>query len=192
MKQPPPKPDDPRLACAVTRFLGTNADALEGALREAERLGYRVESRARDVTGEARAVGEGLARQLRAVREAGACLLWAGEPTVTVAGDGRGGRCQEAALAAALALDGAALPLALLAAGTDGVDGPTDAAGAVVTARTAEAARAGGLDPEAALRAHDSYGLFAAAAPHLPPGEGLVVTGPTHTNVMDVFVGLVG
>jgi hydroxypyruvate reductase len=187
-----PKPGDRRLARAATRLLGTNADALEGARREAERRGYRVEVRARDVTGEARAVGARLAAALRAVPEARVGLLWAGEPTVTVMGEGRGGRCQEAALAAALALDGAPQPLTVLAAGTDGVDGPTDAAGAVVTERTLASVRAAGLDPAAALAAHDSHGCFQAAGPHLPPGEGLVVTGPTHTNVMDVFVGLVG
>jgi hydroxypyruvate reductase len=186
-----PKPGDARLARAVTHLLGTNADALGGARREVERLGYRVEVRACDVTGEARAVGERLARELRAASGERVCLLWAGEPTVTVTGSGRGGRCQEAALAAALALDGVDASVLFLAAGTDGVDGPTDAAGAVVSARTAGAARAAGLDPEAALAAHDSHGFFRAAAPHLPPGEGLVVTGPTHTNVMDVFVGLV-
>ncbi|HLT46009.1 MAG TPA: MOFRL family protein, partial [Rubricoccaceae bacterium] len=109
-----------------------------------------------------------------------------------VTGEGRGGRCQEAALAAALGLEGDGRPLTVLAAGTDGVDGPTEAAGAVVTERTATLARAAGLDPEAFLGRNDSHGFFAAAAPHLPPGEGLVVTGPTHTNVMDVFVGLVG
>lgn len=187
-----PKPGDPRLARAVTRLLGTNADALEGARREAERHGYRVAVQARDVTGEAHAVGERMAHALREAPGERICLLWAGEPTVTVTGGGRGGRCQEAALAAVLALSVDPRPLTFLAAGTDGVDGPTEAAGAVVTEGTAEVARAAGFDPEAALAAHDSHGFFAAVAPHLPSGEGLVVTGPTHTNVMDVFVGLVG
>ncbi|HLT46586.1 MAG TPA: DUF4147 domain-containing protein, partial [Rubricoccaceae bacterium] len=125
-----PKPGDPRLAHTVTRLLGTNADALDGARREAGRRGYRVWVRARDVTGEARDVGARLARELQALPHGRACLLWAGEPTVTVTGEGRGGRCQEAALAAALGLEGDGRPLTVLAAGTDGVDGPTEAAGA--------------------------------------------------------------
>ena len=186
-----PKPGDPRLATAVTRLLGTNADALDGARREAVRRGYPVDVRARDLSGEAREVGARLGASLRG-SEKRTCLLWAGEPTVTVTGDGRGGRCQEAALAAALMLDGAARPLTLLAAGTDGVDGPTSAAGAVVTEQTAVAGRTAALDADAALRRNDSHGFFAAAGPHLAPGEGLVVTGPTHTNVMDLFVGLSG
>jgi hydroxypyruvate reductase len=187
-----PKPDDPRLSAARTRLLGTNADALEGARQEAERLGYRAEVRTRDVVGEARAVGARMGEALLRVSGERVCLLWGGEPTVTVEGGGRGGRCQEAALAAALALEGAGRQLTFLAAGTDGIDGPTEAAGAVVTERTVAAARAAGLDPEGFLSRNDSHRYFRASAPLLASGEGLVVTGPTHTNVMDVFVGLVG
>ena len=103
---------------------------------------------------------------------------------MTVRGPGKGGRCQEFCLALAPAL--AVLPGAVvLAAGTDGSDGPTDAAGAVVDWTTLERARAKGLDPRAALAANDAYHFFA------PLGD-LVVTGPTGTNLLDLYLALLG
>ena len=98
-------------------------------------------------------------------------------------GPGKGGRCQEFALALAPAL--ATLPgVVVLAAGTDGSDGPTDAAGALADSTTLERARARGLDPRAALAANDAYHFFA--------GLGdLVVTGPTGTNLLDVYLALI-
>jgi hydroxypyruvate reductase len=112
------------------------------------------------------------------------CCLWGGEPTVTVTGDGKGGRNQEAALSAALALDGVPRPAAFLAGGTDGIDGPTDAAGAWATPGTVAQARSRGINPQARLDANDAYTVFDLL------GQ-LIRTGPTHTNVMDVQVGLV-
>ncbi len=106
------------------------------------------------------------------------CLVAGGETVVTVRGPGRGGRSQELALAAAIALedrDGAAL----LAAGTDGTDGPTDAAGAYADGETVARGRARGVDARTALEANDSHGFFALEG-------GLLRTGPTRTNVMDL------
>jgi hydroxypyruvate reductase len=110
------------------------------------------------------------------------CVLSSGETTVRVTGGGHGGRNQEFALAAALAPLPPGWRLASL--GTDGVDGPTDAAGAEVDGGTAERARARGLDPIAYLHANDSWTFFATAGGHL-------TTGPTDTNVGDVQIVLV-
>jgi hydroxypyruvate reductase len=111
------------------------------------------------------------------------CLLGGGEATVTVTGEGLGGRNMEFALATALAIAGSQrLTIASLA--TDGSDGPTDAVGAIVDGTTVAAAQAAGLDPRAALRASDSYHFFARVG-------GLVKTGPTGTNVNDLYIALI-
>ena len=113
-----------------------------------------------------------------------ATLVAGGETTVTVRGPGRGGRSQELALAAAIAWDG--MPgVALLAGGTDGTDGPTDAAGAFADGGTLARGAACGLDAKAALAANDSYAFFDREG-------GLLRTGPTGTNVMDVALVAVG
>lgn len=177
-----PKPADPRLARAHTTLLGANQDALGAARAEAERRGYRARVVARDTAGEARDVGREQAHALAAA--AGPlCLLWGGETTVTVRGSGRGGRNQELALGAAIALDGTRRGLVLLSGGTDGVDGPTDAAGAWATPRTAGRARELGLDPRRCLENNDAYAFFDALGALLRPG-------PTHTNVMDLQIAL--
>ena len=106
------------------------------------------------------------------------CLILGGETTVTVHGRGKGGRNQELALAAALALDGWP-DVAIASLGTDGTDGPTDAAGAVATGETLKAGRALGLDAAAALADNDSYRYFSALG-------DLIITGPTGTNVNDL------
>ncbi len=107
-----------------------------------------------------------------------ACIVAGGETTVTLRGRGKGGRNQELALGAAALLAG--LPdVALVAFGTDGEDGPTDAAGAVVTGETLQRARALGLDPQAYLQNNDSYAFFSALG-------DLLITGPTGTNVNDL------
>ena len=111
------------------------------------------------------------------------CFVVGGESTVTVRGGGKGGRNQEAALAAALATAG--LPTVVISTfATDGVDGPTDAAGAIVTGDTVAHARALGLDPQEYLDDNDAYTFFAALG-------DLIVTGPTGTNVNDLWFGLV-
>lgn len=112
-----------------------------------------------------------------------ACLAAAGETVVTVRGDGVGGRNQELALAAALALENVD-GVIVASMGTDGIDGPTDAAGALATWTTLARARRAGLDPRAALDRNDSYPFFRALG-------DLIVTGPTGTNVMDLQLVLV-
>ncbi|HMB92564.1 MAG TPA: MOFRL family protein, partial [Rhodothermales bacterium] len=112
------------------------------------------------------------------------CLLWGGETTVTITGDGTGGRNQELALGAALALGGTGLNIVVFSGGTDGIDGPTDAAGAWATPQTIGQARQQGLDPEKALAENNAHPFFETlGALHKP--------GPTHTNVMDVQVALI-
>jgi hydroxypyruvate reductase len=188
-----PKPGDALFRRVQTRLVGTNADALRAMQSAAEERGYAVEREPELLEGEARERGRELARA--ALRRAAPpaspspyCRLLGGETTVTVRGGGTGGRNQELALAAALELDGVAeeeAPVALLCAGTDGIDGPTDAAGAVVTPWTAEQIRAAGCDPQARLADNDSHPALEAA------GDALLRPGPTHTNVMDVAAVLV-
>lgn len=180
-----PKPSDPGFEHVRTELIGRNRDALEAAARAAEQRGYDVRFADQLVTGEARKAGRRLAREaLRASAEVPRCLLWGGETTVTVEGDGRGGRNQELALAAALELDGHERDIVLLSGGTDGIDGPTDAAGAVVSPHTVTNARRQGLDAHRYLENNNSYTFFKQV-------DGLVRTGPTHTNVMDVQIALV-
>jgi glycerate-2-kinase len=160
-------------------LLATNRTAVDAARRAAERRGLRAEVLDGVLRGEAREAARALVARARAARgSAPACLVAGGETHVTVRGPGRGGRSQELALAAALDLD-RDRPTALLAAGTDGSDGPTDAAGAYADESTLERARRAGLDARAALDANDAYAFFAAEG-------GLFRTGPTRTNVMDL------
>jgi hydroxypyruvate reductase len=130
----------------------------------------------------ARIVAAVRAEEARAGSPVPRALLFGGETTLRVTGNGSGGRNQHLALKAACLLRGCP-GITLLAAGTDGTDGPTDAAGAVVDGGTCGRAEALGLDPCAALRAFDSHTFFREAG-------GLVVTGPTLTNVMDVVIAL--
>jgi glycerate 2-kinase len=182
---------DANAASAVdVRVIGGNDVALEGAATCARELGFEPRLLAEPITGEARVAGQRLAQRALLVQEAMAaddppvCLIGGGETTVTVRGDGRGGRNQELVLAAALALAGAA-GITIGSAGTDGIDGPTPAAGAVADAALLEHARQRGLDPEAALERNDSYTFFDGAG-------GTIITGPTGTNVLDVQVVLIG
>ncbi|ARA92371.1 hydroxypyruvate reductase [Rhodothermaceae bacterium RA] len=181
-----PKPGDPAFRRVRTELLGNNRRALAAAAREAERRGYAVAVVADDVTGEAREVApRQIAEALARAGPGPACLLWGGETTVTVRGRGRGGRNQEWALAAALALDGVSQPVVALSGGTDGRDGPTDAAGAWVSPQTVRRARARQMNPEAFLEDNDAYTFFQRLQQLLQPG-------PTHTNVMDLQVVLLG
>jgi len=205
-----PKPRHPAFAHVVSQVVLTNRDALRAAAAHAESLGYAVEVVGEPVVGEAAEQGGRLARTLVELRNRmqlgeRRCVLWGGETTVTltpavVASDRRGrpmppppppappgGRCQELALAAAreLAVTGEGVPgITLLAAGTDGRDGTTDAAGAWVDGSTWRAIREAGHDPAARLVAHDAHRALASIGALLRPG----LTG---TNVMDVMVGLV-
>lgn len=184
-----PKPSDPCFAGVRHYVVGNNRLAAEAALAEAGRRGYGGLLLTTRLVGEASEAGGFLASLALEIRASGrpmaapACLVAAGETTVTLDGCGQGGRNQELALAAALALDGAEGVL-VGAVGTDGIDGPTDAAGATADGTTVARSLAGGLRPQELLASHDSYPLFAALG-------DLVVTGPTGTNVMDVQVILV-
>jgi glycerate 2-kinase len=172
--------------------LGNNARALVAAKRQAEALGYRVLNLGAFVEGETRDVAAaivGIARSIAADGEPlspPACILVGGETTVTLtAGHGKGGRNTEFVLAALVVLDRAASDnVVVLSGGTDGEDGPTDAAGAVGDRSTITRVRSLSLDPAAHLRNHDSYQVFAATG-------DLIQTGLTGTNVMDVRVILV-
>jgi len=178
------KPGDASLERVCSTILASNRDAVAGAGEAALERGLRAVTVTDLLRGEAREAGRrlvALARSLR--RETPLLLLAGGETTVTLRGGGKGGRNQELALAAACELEGEA-GIALLAAGTDGTDGPTDAAGAYADGRTAERGRALGLDARVALERNDSYGFFSAEG-------GLLVTGPTRTNVMDLVLVLV-
>ena len=172
----PPRPA-PR---PFNRIVASNRTALAAAADEAGRLGFRVRVVTRRMVGEARSVGSDLAHRARRPVRRSTALLLGGETTVVVRGDGRGGRNQELALSAALEMEGAPA-VALMALATDGVDGPTDAAGAIVTGETASRLRAEGVDPAAALETNDSY-------PALDKVGALIRTGPTGTNVNDVVV----
>jgi hydroxypyruvate reductase/glycerate 2-kinase len=173
--------------------VGNNATALAAASAKAESLGYRVLNLGPFVEGESREVAVALAGVVRAVRALGVptpppvCLLVGGETTVAL-GDrpGQGGRNQEFVLAAAARLGAEGMGGAcVLSGGTDGEDGPTDAAGAVATADTLRVAAELGLDPRPFLDGHDSYRFFDRTG-------GLIRTGLTDTNVTDVRVILVG
>lgn len=181
-----PKPGDPRLRGAHFVLGATNRRALEGAARAAHGLGYRSRVLSTTVTGETQPVARRFATTLvrTSARAPGrkVAILSGGETTVTLGPNpGKGGRNQEFALAAAPILDGATA--LVLSIGTDGVDGPTDAAGGWVDGATANSALRRHIDLAAALRRHAAYEPLARLG-------SLVRTGPTGTNVMDLHVGL--
>lgn len=179
-----PGTDDPCFERARTTLIGSNEDALAAARAAAEARGYTVRSVETNVEGEARDVGRAHVDEMRgAAPDEPTCWLWGGETTVTVTGDGKGGRNQEVALGAALALEEVEQDVVLLSGGTDGIDGPTDAAGAWATPETAQAGRAAGHDPQGHLDTNDAY-------PFLDALDQLLRPGPTHTNVMDLHVGI--
>ncbi|MHB8799436.1 MAG: glycerate kinase type-2 family protein [Thermoanaerobaculia bacterium] len=184
-----PKPGDPLFDRVHNVLVGSNRLAALAAVGEARALGYTtlllstfVEGEAREVARVAAALGRGVLAHGDPVPPP-ACLVFGGETTVTVRGTGRGGRNQELALAAALALEGIDR-VSVMALATDGSDGPTDSSGAIVDGATAGAIRAAGLDPAAALAANDAYPALEAAGAQLR-------TGPTGTNVNDLTVILV-
>ena len=181
-----PKPGDPRLARATSRVIGGRQDAMIGAADFARARGYSVVVLDAPVVGEARAAARSHLQDVAArARDAGRplCVVSSGETTVRVIGAGRGGRNQEFALAAADFLPslGTAVGASI---GTDGIDGPTDAAGAVADSTTLTRARAAGLHPDHFLRDNDAYAFFTALG-------DLIRTGPTGTNVGDLQIFLI-
>jgi hydroxypyruvate reductase len=185
-----PKPGDPAFARVTLELIASNGLALEAAAKRAAELGLVPVVERTPLAGEASAAGTSVAATLlqdyaATDKPQRRCRIWGGETTVTL-GDvapGLGGRCQELALSAARALAGAPRGVVLLAAGTDGRDGPTDAAGAIVDGSTWSAIAAAGRDPASDLAAHDAYRALDAAGALLRPG----LTG---TNVMDVVIGV--
>jgi len=174
------KPGDRLLARSYARVVGSNRTARAAAARRARALGYRVVRVAGDLSGPASACGVALARSLPRSPGLPTAVVAGGETVVDARGTrGRGGRSQELALSAARALRGTGW--VLLAAGTDGVDGATPAAGAIVDGVTA--ARAGARAVARALAEHDSHGFFARHG-------GAFETGPTGTNAMDLVLAL--
>jgi glycerate 2-kinase len=184
-----PKPGDAVFAHTQTVLIGRNLQALEAASRRAIDLGYQALILSSAIEGETRQVAKvhaGIAKEVLASGHplaAPACILSGGETTVTLRGQGKGGRNQEFALA--MALDIRDIPgIAVLSGGTDGTDGPTNAAGASADWTTCERAEQLGLQPRLALDNNDAYPFFARLG-------DLLITGPTQTNVMDVRVMLI-
>jgi len=179
-----PKSGDPRLARATTTVIGPQRGAIEGARQAATQLGYATHVMERPVTGEARDAAWEHMKQVGRVMTASVgrplCIISSGETTVTVKGTGKGGRNQEFAFAAAMSsIEGIVVAASV---GTDGIDGPTDAAGAIVDHTTFERARAAGVtEPSAYLDNNDTYAFFERLG-------DLIRTGPTSTNVGDVQV----
>ncbi|RMG72851.1 MAG: glycerate kinase [Nitrospirae bacterium] len=165
-------------------IIASNRHMLEELKALAEKRGYRTLLLTDSLQGEAREAARWLAGEIkRTSSPTPLCLISGGETTVTVKGDGLGGRNTEFALAFAMEIEGMK-GVTLLSAGTDGTDGPTDAAGAVVDGETTKRARALGLDPMDYLLRNDSYNFFKNT------GE-LLITGPTGTNVMDIQIVLI-
>ena len=181
-----PKPCEALFSRIQHHVIGNNRAAIECMAKRARALGLRPLILTTTLSGEAREIGKLFGNLAREMRVSGnpikppACLLAGGELTVTVKGKGTGGRAQEFALAAAPSIAG--LSRVFVAGfGTDGIDGPTTAAGAVVDGRTISRAKQKGISFEAALLENDSHGFFDRVGGH-------VVTGPTRTNVNDVYM----
>jgi len=181
-----PKPGDPLFERVRNRIIGNNTVVVDAAAAAARTLGLTPLVLTRTLEGEAVDVGRrfaAMARDLKAGRGPVAppcCVIAGGETTVTVRGQGNGGRCQELALAAAIELEGLTGAV-VLAAGTDGSDGPTTAAGAIADGESARRARAAHVDLAARLADNDSHAA-------LEPLGDLLLTGPTNTNLLDLYL----
>ncbi len=185
-----PKPGDPAFERTDNLIIGNNTLALAAARTEATRRGYQPLILSSRIAGETRHIASmhvAIAREVAATGQplpAPACLISGGETTVTIKGDGKGGRNQEFVLAAALDLDGCD-GITVLSCGTDGTDGPTDAAGALADGASVARAAAAGLHASTYLLNNDSYRFFEQLG-------DLVITGPSGTNVMDLRLLLIG
>ena len=184
-----PKPQDPCFRSVHTRVIGNNALAVSAARETAETLGYntlvlssRIQGEAREVAGVHAAIAQEISRSNQPLQPP-ACVISGGETTVHIKGSGRGGRNQEFALAAGLQLTGWD-GITILSGGTDGTDGPTDAAGAVADGHTVARGNERGMSAAEYLERNDSYNYFKAL-------DDLLITGPTGTNVMDLQLILV-
>ncbi|MGO9379256.1 MAG: glycerate kinase [Dissulfurispiraceae bacterium] len=183
-----PKDGDPVFQRVRNIIIGSNKIATDAARQAAELLGYRTTVISTELRGEASVVAGELARKAIDFKKAlnpsdKACLIAGGETTVTVRGNGKGGRNTELALVFGMKIMG--LPgITFLSAGTDGTDGPTDAAGAFVDGQTIAKAAEACIDAEEYLRNNDSYTFFSRTG-------DLLITGPTGTNVMDIQIILI-
>jgi hydroxypyruvate reductase len=185
-----PKAGDPVFAKTHNLIIGSNIEAVKSAEQEARRLGYQTLVLSSMIEGETRCVAKvhcGIAKEVLKTGhplKAPVCILSGGETTVTLTGNGKGGRNQEFALAAAMDIADAG-PIVVLCAGTDGTDGPTDAAGAFADSYTLKRAQDLGMDAAVYLANNDAYNFF-------KPLDDLLITGPTNTNVMDLRVMIIG
>ena len=186
---------DPLPDNVFNHVIGNNAVAVQAAAAKADELGYTVVNLGADHAGIAREIGADLAERCQKIRDHGepvsppACIISGGEPVVHLVKTGRpqiGGRNQELALSGLARLwDDGMRDIVLLSAGTDGEDGPTDAAGAIADSATIKLAESSGLSPHEFLAVNNSYAFFDQIG-------GLLKTGPTHTNVMDLRVAVIG
>ncbi|MCP4366566.1 MAG: glycerate kinase, partial [Deltaproteobacteria bacterium] len=170
--------------------IGSNKIALEAAKKKATDLGYNTIILSSMVQGESKEAAIFFSSIAKEVYRSGtpvskpACIIAGGETTVTIKGDGKGGRNQEFALSAAIDIEGYK-GIAVLSAGTDGTDGPTDATGAIVDSDTCKDARGKFcIKPDEFLSNNDSYNFFDKTGEH-------IITGPTLTNVMDIMISLI-
>jgi hydroxypyruvate reductase len=184
-----PKDGDPVFAKTQNLIVASNVLAARAAAQKARDLNYNTMILSTFVEGETKDVAKVHTAITKEILHSGnpiaspACIISGGETTVTIQGSGLGGRNQEFVLAAACDIDGLE-NVVVLSAGTDGTDGPTDAAGAIADGRTMYRAKECGLDPMAYLKNNDSYHFFESLG-------DLVKTGPTNTNVMDLRILLV-
>ena len=181
-----PKPDDPVFTKTQNIIVGSNLECLLAAKKTADNLGYQTLLLSTMIEGETREVAKVQTALAKEVLQTGnpipspACILFGGETTVTIKGKGKGGRNQEFALASAIELEGWSR-VVVLSGGTDGTDGPTDAAGALADGETIKRARMLDMNPRGYLNNNDSYHFFEKLG-------DLVKTGPTNTNVMDLCI----
>lgn len=185
-------PETPKKGAAVFKkvnniIIGSNRMALDAAAMSARAMGYKTEILSYRVIGDVHKAARWLAEKALEVKtmkdrlkKEPRCLICGGETTVTVKGNGKGGRNTELALVFAMEVEGVE-GITMLSAGTDGTDGPTDAAGAMVNGETIERARGLGLDPGKYLEENNSYNFFKETG-------SLIITGPTGTNVMDIQI----
>jgi glycerate 2-kinase len=182
-----PKPGNPIFNNVHNLILGNNGLALSAIKTAAEKKGYNANIISSTLEGESRIASRfiaQLAKEYFLTVENPVCLIFGGETTVTVTGDGKGGRNQELCLSTAIEIDGIK-NITFLSCGTDGNDGQTEAAGAICSGRTIERAKELGLDAMKFLNNNDSYNYFKKL-------EDLIITGPTKTNVMDIQILLIG
>ncbi|MEN8264743.1 MAG: glycerate kinase [Nitrospirota bacterium] len=182
-----PKQNNPIFHNIQNIIIGSNKKAIDAAYKEAEIFGLDTEIISAELTGEAKEAGKWLAKKALDERSNNSsrskCLISGGETTVIVKGNGKGGRNTELALSFAMEIDGIE-GITFLSAGTDGTDGPTDAAGAIVDGQTISKAKKLGLNPQEFLDNNDSYNFFRKT-------DSLLITGPTGTNVMDIQIAVI-